>query len=129
MPHQCVRCGKFYDDGSDIILRGCECGAKLFFFVRQSAIEKAKNATANLSVEEKVEIEKEIFDLMDVTPETNSDPVVLDFESIRVLKPGKFEIDLVKLFDKSKPTVYKIGEGKYMIDIAETFNSANKDKK
>ena len=129
MPHQCVRCGKFYDDGSDIILRGCECGAKLFFFVRQSAIEKAKNATANLSVEEKVEIEKEIFDLMDVTPETNSDPVVLDFESIRVLKPGKFEIDLVKLFDKSKPTVYKIGDGKYMIDIAETFNNANKNKK
>jgi len=129
MPHQCVRCGKFYDDGSDIILRGCECGAKLFFFVRQSAIEKAKNATANLSVEEKVEIEKEIFDLMDVTPDHNSEPVVLDFESIRVLKPGKFEIDLVKLFDKSKPTVYKIGDGKYMIDIAETFNNANKNKK
>ena len=129
MPHQCVRCGKFYDDGSDIILKGCECGAKLFFFVRQSAIEKAKNATADLSTEEKVEIEKEIFDLMDVTPDTNSEPVVLDFESIRVLKPGKFEIDLVKLFDKNKPTVYKIGEGKYMIDIAETFEQNKKDKK
>ena len=27
-------------------------------------------------------------------------PVILDLESVRVLKPGKFEIDIVNLFSK-----------------------------
>ena len=128
MPHQCVRCGKFYDDGSDRILKGCDCGAKLFFFVKKEAIKKAEEATAVLSEEEKIELEKEVYDLIDFVPEEDSDPVVLDFESIRVLKPGKFEIDLIKLFDKGKPTIYKLGDGKYIIDIAETFEKTRKNK-
>ena len=28
MPHQCVRCGEFYEDGSNQILSGCKCGGK-----------------------------------------------------------------------------------------------------
>ena len=31
MPHQCVRCNKFYDDGSIEIIKGCTCGGRLFF--------------------------------------------------------------------------------------------------
>ena len=42
MPHQCVRCGTFYDDASKEILEGCNCGAKLFFYVRKSKFEKLK---------------------------------------------------------------------------------------
>jgi len=49
-----------------------------------------------------------------------SDPVVLDIEAIRVLKPGKYELDLVHLF-KNEPLVFKLEEGKYMIDLIETF--------
>ena len=30
MPHQCVRCNTFYDDGSNVILKGCSCGGRLF---------------------------------------------------------------------------------------------------
>ena len=56
-------------------------------------------------------------------------PVVLDIESVRVLKPGKFEIDLVHLFNKKNPLVYKLEEGKYIIDIAETFKRSADSKK
>jgi len=43
-------------------------------------------------------------------------PVILDLESVRVLQPGKFEIDIVSLMNR-KPIVFKLEEGKYLIDI------------
>ncbi|MBM3247734.1 hypothetical protein FJZ17_04330, partial [Candidatus Pacearchaeota archaeon] len=45
----------------------------------------------------------------------------LDLESIRVLGPGKFEIDVVNLFSKKRPLIYKLEEGKYIIDLASTL--------
>jgi predicted nucleic acid-binding Zn-ribbon protein len=57
-----------------------------------------------------------------VGSDTSEEPVVLDFESIRVLKPGKYELDLVNLF-KNEPVIYKLDEGKYMIDLPQTFKS------
>jgi len=125
MPHRCVRCGKMYDDGAEEILQGCSCGARLFFFVKKKDLEESKEIVENLSENEKKQIERDVFDLVGISPEAER-PVVLDLESIRVMKPGKFEIDLVNLFNKSKPIVYKLEEGKYIIDIAESFKR-NKD--
>ena len=61
---------------------------------------------------------------------TFPDTIVLDFESIRVLKPGQYELDLVSMFKKD-PVIFKLEEGKYMIDIAESFKAIKemKDKK
>ena len=42
MPHQCVRCNTFYEDGSKAILAGCSCGGKLFFYVKKEKLEKAE---------------------------------------------------------------------------------------
>ena len=47
----------------------------------------------------------------------------MDLESVRVIKPGKFEIDIVNLFSKNRPLIYKLEEGKYVIDLASTLNS------
>ena len=55
------------------------------------------------------------------------EPVILDLESVRVLKPGKYELDLVQLF-KGEPLIFKLAAGKYIIDIAETFRRMRKDK-
>ena len=43
-------------------------------------------------------------------------PVVLDLESVKVLGQGKFELDIVSLMNR-KPVVFKVSEGKYLIDI------------
>lgn len=129
MPHQCVRCNEFYDDGSDVILKGCSCGAKLFFFVRKEKLEKVKKVReefAKLSPEEKRQVEEDVLQL--VGENTDPDlPVILDLEAIRVVKPGQFELDLVQLFNAENPLVYKIGEGKYVIDIAESFRRKSED--
>jgi predicted nucleic acid-binding Zn-ribbon protein len=128
MPHQCVRCGKIHDDGSKDLLKGCDCGGKFFLFIKKDDFEGAKTAeqiTINLSKEDKAQIEKDVLDL--VGEKELDKPVILDVESIRVLKPGKFEIDLVDLF-KGAPLVYKLEDGKYIIDIATTFQNKEKSR-
>ncbi|MBT3304005.1 hypothetical protein HN592_01760 [Candidatus Woesearchaeota archaeon] len=121
MPHQCVRCNNFYDDGDKAILTGCSCGGKLFFYIKKEKLEKLKKQefAEKLSEEQKTELEKDVFDL--VGQDWNKDdPVILDFESVRVLQPGKYELDLVSLF-KKQPLIVKLSEGKYMIDLPNTF--------
>jgi len=121
MPHQCVRCNSFYEDGANEILKGCKCGGKLFFYVKKEQIEAAKKITTNLTKKDKQQIENDVYDIIGAEKEERDNPVVLDLESIRILKPGKFEIDLVHLFQKGQPLVYKLEEGKYMIDIVTSF--------
>lgn len=126
MPHQCVRCNKFYVDGSKELLKGCnECGGKFFFYVKKQDLEEAKEITQNLSIEEKEQMERDIYDIVGIEDDTK--PVILDLESVRVLTPGKYELDVVELF-KGKPLVYRLEDGKYIIDIASTFQSKKKKK-
>lgn len=131
MPHQCVRCSSLYPDGAQEILKGCSCGARLFFYVKKKHIEQGKELISNLSDKEKDQIEEDILSIArvrrdsgtsaDTTPDPDA-PVVLDFESIRIAKPGQYELDLVSIF-KNDPLVFKLEEGKYVIDILQAFNS------
>jgi len=120
MPHQCVKCGTLYDDGSSNILSGCKCGAKLFFFIRKDKLEKVKTQVSQLTKQERKKIEDDVFEIIGNEIDRTK-PVVLDFESISILKPGKYELDLVNLFKKKQPLIYKLEDGKYMIDIIESF--------
>lgn len=126
MPHQCVRCNTFYEDGATEILKGCPCGAKLFFFIKKDKLDEVKKMQdgIKLSTKDKEQIEQDVFDL--VGSEIDRDqPVVLDIEAIRVLRPGQYEVDLVHLF-KNEPLIFKLEDGKYMIDIVETFEKFRK---
>lgn len=78
-----------------------------------------------MPAEEKKQVEKEIRQMAGITDEET--PVILDIESVRISSPGKFEIDLVNLFKKDRPLVYKIGEGKYIIDLSSTLGKDIKD--
>jgi predicted nucleic acid-binding Zn-ribbon protein len=129
MPHQCVRCNTFYDDGAEELLKGCTCGGRLFFFIKKEKLGQAQKLAeqAKLTESEKKQIEKDVFDLVGAEAEEDQ-PVVLDFESIRVLYPGKYELDLIKLF-KKEPLVFKLEEGKYFIDVAQGFKKHLKKKK
>ena len=124
MPHQCVKCGKVYDNTAQEILKGCSCGAKLFFFIRKEKLEQAKEMTFKLTDEQKDELEKDVLELIGAEDHSEK-PVVLDFESIRILRPGKYELDLVNLF-KKEPLVFKLSEGKYVIDLDSAFDRFKK---
>jgi len=125
MPHQCVRCNIIYPDGSVNLLKGCnECSGKFFFFIRETELKEAEELVKNLTPEEKTQIEKDVFELIGI--EGDESPVVLDLESIRVLEPGKYQLDVVELF-KGKPLVYRLEDGKYIIDLASTFKNKRKE--
>ncbi len=125
MPHQCVRCSKLFPEGSNELLKGCDsCGGKFFFFIKKEEIDAAKKITSNLTQEEKQQIEEDVFNIVGDNFD-KSLPVFLDFESIRIVKPGQYELDLVSLF-KGKPIVYRIEDGKYVIDLVSTFESKEK---
>lgn len=129
MPHQCVRCNTFYKDGAEEILKGCSCGGKLFFYIKKEKLKEAQKVAEDvkLSKKDKEQIEKDVFEL--VGQEVDKDqPVVLDMESIKVLKPGKYELDLVHLF-KGEPLIFKLEEGKYMIDLIESFKKSKEEEK
>jgi predicted nucleic acid-binding Zn-ribbon protein len=74
---------------------------------------------------EKEYIEKEIREIAGISEEDT--PVILDIESVRVTGAGKFELDLVNIFQKQRPIVYKMGEGKYIIDLTPTLQRNSKE--
>ncbi len=123
MSHQCVHCGEIYPAGSKALLEGCsKCKGHFFFYLREDQIQRIKENPIEIPQEDKVRIEKDIRDIAGIIEEDA--PVILDIESIRVTGGGKFEIDLIKLFSKERPLVYKLEEGKYIIDIASTLRQS-----
>ncbi len=124
MANQCVHCGKIIESGSREILEGCfNCKGKFFFYIRDDQVHKSeKKIEFELNNSDKQQVEKEIRSILKI--EDEDEPVVLDLESVRALKPGKFEIDLVGLMNR-KPIVFKSSEGRYFIDL-EGLNKLGK---
>ena len=79
-------------------------------------MEREEHDFQELSSMEKRQIELDVREIAGV--ENEETPVFLDFESVKVMKPGKYLIDLTKLFTSSKPRVYQIEDGKYIVDLA-----------
>jgi len=128
MPHQCVHCGKIYPAGCKELLTGCsKCKSHFFFYLRDDQMKKAKEKPIEIADEEKKQVEQDIREIVGITEEDI--PVILDIESVRVTGEGKFELDLVNLFRKERPLIYKLEEGKYIIDLASTLKQNMKNLK
>jgi predicted nucleic acid-binding Zn-ribbon protein len=116
MPHKCVHCDKIYKDASQEILTGCSCGSKFFFYIRKEKLEQIKkHETINLSPQEKSQVEEDVRDIAGITDEET--PIFLDFESIKIIKPGTYILDIPKLFSQDRPRIYQLEDGKYVIDL------------
>ena len=129
MPHQCVHCSKMYENAAPELLKGCDCGSKFFFYIKSEQYEKLKHekdTPLHMDIGDKKQVEKDVREIIGVKEE---EPVILDLESVKVLKPGKFVIDIVNLFSKKRPIIYKLEEGKYIIDLASTLKTNLKDIK
>ena len=116
MPHQCTKCGEIYPAGDKAIIEGCRmCDSHFFFYIRDEQLNKIKENPVELPDKDREKIEKDIRELAKI--EDDAIPVILDIESIRVISPGKYEIDVVNLFNKDRPIIFKVGDGKYVIDL------------
>jgi len=126
MPYQCVKCSHILPTGSKEILEGCnKCKGHFFFYIKEGQVEEMKNRVVEIPEEQKTKIEQDIREMAGIIDEDA--PVILDIESIRITGEGKFEIDIVKLFQRNQPLIYKLEEGKYIIDLASTLKGNLKD--
>ena len=114
MPNKCTQCGKIHPDKAGYLLGGCdECGSKFFFYVRQEALEQIEKEVEQITKEEMKEIEEDVREIAGGDEET----VILDLESIRVISPGQYKIDVANLFNQ-KPLVIRTGSGRYKLDLS-----------
>lgn len=131
MPYKCVHCSEVFQDGSQELVGGCsKCKSKFFFYIKEEKlkqIEEQKIEEPEFSEEEKEQIEQDIREIAGV--EDDETPVFLDFESVRVIKPGKYLLDVQKLFNMGKPRVYQIEDGKYIVDLNKPLGSFKKIEK
>ena len=125
MPNQCIHCSEIYQDGSDAVLKGCsKCGGRFFFYLSQEKFDKLKqnNNTEikELTQEDREQIEQDIREIAGI--DDVDAPIILDFESVKVISPGKYLLDIPNLLSRRRPLIYKLEDGKYVIDLASHFD-------
>ena len=126
MPYKCIHCSEIYEDGSNEVVTGCaKCKSKFFFYIKKEKLQEILANTSKepeLSEEEKDKMEHDVREIMGLENDSHTS-VFLDFESVKVIRPGKYMLDLERLFSLNKPRVYHLEDGKYIVDLT------TKDKK
>ncbi len=101
MPHRCTKCGRIYPDGDSRILKGCECGNNRFEYVPKERKKKVNEER------EAGETEKSGEKAVDVE----------GVESVKILSPGMYEINLEKVFSRDEIVIALQEEGRYAIHL------------
>lgn len=71
MPHKCVKCGAVYGDRAGQLLKGCDCGSRIFMFLREDQVSvKEKMEALQRDGEELVLENKQLQEISEVTPIT-----------------------------------------------------------
>lgn len=135
MPHRCVKCGKEYKDASFEVLKGCEqCGGKKFLYTRvqpagEPARKPARSAKAGApepsvpvtdTGKKPVVPEKKV----DSHPAPEGDRV----ESIRIVSPGTYELNISKMAESDERVVATGGDGSYMVDLISMMKPRRRKK-
>lgn len=127
MPHKCTKCGREFKDGTTDILKGCpSCGGKKFLYIKPEDLHK--DILEEKSIEDVIEEKKD--SLLEVSSSRDEEQVEIyeRIESIRVLNPGSYELNLEKLA-KSDEMVMQMGkDDKYIVDLL-SMGKVEKDKK
>ena len=116
MPHKCTQCGREFKDGSTKILKGCpSCGGKKFLYGREAG--RHDDVLEEKSIEEIARDTGE--DVLEVREDRKREEIEVfeRIESIRILAPGSYELNIEKLARSDEVVVGLEKEGRYMVDI------------
>ena len=125
MPHKCTQCGREFEDGSTKILKGCpSCGGKKFLYIREA--ERHDDVLKEKTIEEIARETGE--DVLEVREDKRRAEIEVfeRIESIRILGPGSYELNLERLARSDEVVVGLEKEGRYAVDI---ISMAKKKKK
>jgi predicted nucleic acid-binding Zn-ribbon protein len=127
MPHKCTKCGREYPDGSTEILKGCgSCGGKKFLYIKEAEIHK--DVLEEKSIEEIAgESKEEVLEV--VAPKKKKEVEMFDrVETIRILSPGSYEINIEKMAQSDERIVSVGNEGSYIIDLMSMAKEPKKKR-
>ena len=139
MPHQCLKCGKIFEEGSSTVLKGCpDCSGNRFFFTKEPLDDKEREEIYNQSSKD---INTKILDILGI----DKDDIIDKEGKWKTIKPNdvrkalknqlkeesnnqndsklKFKDKIENKFEKiesekNKPETINIEtSGKYRIDI------------
>lgn len=107
MAHRCTKCGKLYPTGDMRVLNGCECGNNKFLYVP----------------DEKKEIKKE-----EVEQEIKREFTQMGIESVRIISPGRYEINIEKLLKGEGIVIALQEDGRYIIHLPSLLKKRKTEK-
>ncbi|MCD5425578.1 MAG: Zn-ribbon domain-containing protein [Methanosarcinaceae archaeon] len=121
MPHKCTKCEEIFKDGDSCILTGCpNCGGKKFMYAPSKIIESKENE--GLSI-------KEISTNTQISKEDKPDIAGKRVESVRILEPGSYEININSVLERDELVMAMKEEGTYEIYLPSIFKKKEKRKK
>ncbi|MDD2778037.1 MAG: Zn-ribbon domain-containing protein [Methanocellales archaeon] len=124
MPHKCTRCGQLFRDGSPEILSGCpSCGWNKFLYVmgEDQAFSKASTIDELIS---KAEVDEKA-----PTEDTQSPDTIKRIESIKILGPGSYELNIKTLLDRKEIIMALKENGTYIVHLPSIFGKSVKKPK
>ena len=122
------KCGREYRAGSTEILKGCaSCGGKKFLYVKET--ETNKDVLENKSISELADESRE--DILEIIEPKKKDQVEMydRVETIRIVSPGNYELNLEKMAQSDQRIVSVGKEGNYIIDLMSMAKDQPKKKK
>ncbi len=136
MPHKCTRCEGVFRDGAAIILNGCpKCGWNKFLYVRDEMAQPAGSAgqTGNTSIPPAAsQFIKEVDELLgnkqahpepkDSKVERKTEEVGERVESVRILSPGSYELNLDSIMKRDEIVMALKEDGTYIVHLPSVFH-------
>lgn len=125
MPHQCLKCGKIFEEGSSQLLKGCPvCNGNHFFYTKEPLNEenrKSLNEKLNKDINSKLAqiINDQAKDLMKDTNWINIKSKDLNEEIEKCLAKTK------KIIPDNKENIEIITEEKYRKEIIKKIETEN----
>jgi uncharacterized protein len=122
MVHICVKCGKVYPDSSAEILIGCsQCGGKKFYFERPGATKGKTSAAEHTPA-------PAAPSPAPAREEPDDEERRSRVESIRIVAPGTYELNIEKMAQSDDRVVSLGREGSYAVDLLSMSGAKKKRK-
>ena len=152
MPHKCTRCENIFEDGAAVILDGCpNCGWNKFLYVGSmepapsaedegskdtdisDIIDETKETTEDATASVHVPAEKFIREIDEILGIDHQERSVTEddgerVESVRILGPGSYELNLDSLLGRKEIVMAIKEDGTYAVDLPSVFRRDKKDK-
>ncbi|ABE51159.1 Zn-ribbon domain-containing protein [Methanococcoides burtonii] len=134
MPHKCTRCEKIFEDGAEVILSGCpNCGWNKFLYVKDMEPEKEVQVQPETvdSVDDDIPAEQFIREIDDIIGIEHKERETVEeegerVESVRILGPGSYELNLNSLFEREEIVMAIKQDGTYAVDLSSAFRKKKK---